>query len=175
MNNTNKITVINSHPNINNSTDIILKELFKNYSTDYIYLRDLDISYYDSENKNIDDDFISVAEKMSKSNIIIFATPVYWYTMSASMKTLFDRFTDLITIRKDLGRMLEGKKCYIVASGFAEETPEHFETPFKLTMEYFQMKYKGCFYYCSNNEKSEAFNTANDEHSKELLHSIESI
>jgi len=167
-----KIIVINSHPNENNSTDIILKELFKNYSTEYIYLRDLEISYYDSDNKNREDDFISLAERMSESDIIVFATPVYWYTMSASMKTLFDRFTDLITVRKDLGRQLKGKRCYVVASGFSKEMPEHFEAPFDLTFKYFLMDYKGCFYYCSDNN---TLNNSNDNDSTKLLHSIESI
>src|SRR5690606_24994501 len=47
-----------------------------------------------------EDEFAKIAAAMLDHNIITFATPVYWYTMSASMKTLFDRFTDLVTIQK---------------------------------------------------------------------------
>ena len=47
---------------------------------------------------------------------IIFATPIYWYAMSAQLKTFFDRMTDLLTIHKPLGRQLrKGKKMFLIA------------------------------------------------------------
>lgn len=56
------------------------------------------------------DDFIELAKELCEQSIIVFATPVYWYAMSAPMKNFFDRLTDLITVRKDLGRALAGWK-----------------------------------------------------------------
>ncbi|MCP4458779.1 MAG: NAD(P)H-dependent oxidoreductase [Cytophagales bacterium] len=38
------------------------------------------------------------------------ATPVYWYSMSGIMKVFLDRIYDVLTIEKELGRKLHGKK-----------------------------------------------------------------
>jgi len=80
-------------------------------------------------------------ERLSDRLFWILATPVYWYTMSAQMKVFIDRLTDLITLRKDLGRMLHGKSLAVIASGSDACLPEGFEFPFRLTCEYLRMKY----------------------------------
>ena len=41
-----------------------------------------------------DDDFLGVAEAMVDAEAILFATPVYWYSMSGRLKRFFDRLTD---------------------------------------------------------------------------------
>ena len=38
-----------------------------------------------------DDDMAEVLEKMVKADVIVMATPVYFYTMNAQMKTVIDR------------------------------------------------------------------------------------
>lgn len=111
------------------------------------------ISYYDYEYRNRDDNFIAIAEKMVKHNPIILATPVYWYTMSATMKTFIDRWSDLLDIRKDVGRRLTGKDLYLVTS-YGVTMPKSFEDPISLTCEYMEMNYKGCYYYHSGNNES---------------------
>ena len=93
-----------------------------------------------------DDDFFRIAEWMTRHEMIVFATPVYWYAMSGLMKNFFDRLTDLITIRKDLGRQLKGRKTLLLAVGADEELPEGFEIPFKLTSEYLGMVFTGKLY-----------------------------
>lgn len=104
------------------------------------------ISYFDYEHKNKGDDFIPLAEVMVKHNPIILATPVYWYTMSAVMKTFIDRWSDLLEIRKDIGRRLAGKDLYVVTS-YASDFPRSFEEPFAQICGYLEMNYKGCFYF----------------------------
>ena len=52
---------------------------------------------------------------ISKYDTIIFATPVYWYSMSGILKVFIDRITDLLTIEKELGRKLRGKKMAVVS------------------------------------------------------------
>ena len=66
--------------------------------------------------------------------------------MSAQLKMFFDRLSDLITIRKDLGRLLRGKSVAVVASGTDETMPDGFEVPFHRTCEYLGMTYVGAFY-----------------------------
>lgn len=61
---------------------------------------------------------------------IIFATPVYWYSMSGLMKTFFDRLTDLVTIQKSVGRKLKGKETFLFAVGTDDLLPAGFTIPF---------------------------------------------
>ena len=114
---------------------------------DLIDLREKNIVHFDYKNRP-DDDFLSIAEAMTKADVLVFATPVYWYSMSGIMKVFFDRLTDLITTSKPLGRSLAGKEVYLVAKGSDPELPECFEEPFKKTCEYFNMKYVEAFYSC---------------------------
>jgi multimeric flavodoxin WrbA len=109
--------------------------------SDFIDLNDLDIGYFDYEHKNQDDDFLPTAEKILSYKKIIFATPVYWYSMSAIMKTFFDRITDLVTIRKDLGRKLEGKLIYLISCSANPELDSSFIKPFSATADYLNMEF----------------------------------
>ena len=106
----------------------------------------LDIGHYDYVHRNQTDAFLPLIERLASRNFWILATPIYWYTMSAQLKIFVDRFTDLITIRKDLGRMLRGKSLAVIASGGDPCAPEGYESPFRLTCEYLGMKYIGLQY-----------------------------
>ena len=122
-------------------------------AADIVDLKKLHIGHYDYENRNREDDFLPLAERMVAADCIVFATPVYWYAMSALLKTMFDRFTDLITIRKDLGRALKDKPCWVIACGAAHALPEGFEIPFRATCDYLEMQYKACFYAVAENKE----------------------
>ena len=55
------------------------------------------IKPFDYEFENSDDDFLPLIKNIvSHYQIIIFATPVYWYTMSGTMKIFFDRLSDCL-------------------------------------------------------------------------------
>ena len=43
----------------------------------------------------INDDAIEITEKMKESDVIVYATPIYYYEMSGQMKTLLDRANSL--------------------------------------------------------------------------------
>ncbi len=45
----------------------------------------------------IKDDAVQLAEQMKTANVIVFATPIYYYEMSGQMKTLLDRVNALYT------------------------------------------------------------------------------
>lgn len=104
---------------------------------------------YDGYSK--EDDFLKIVQVMMESDVIVFATPVYWYAMSGSMKIFFDRFSDLITKQKPFGRALAGKETWLVATGSDEVLPEGFEVPFKRTSEYFNMNHKKTIYISVKN------------------------
>ena len=118
-------------------------------------LNKINISPYDYENKNKDDDYLELMEKILNYDAIILATPVYWYTMSAQMKIFIDRLTDCITIRKDIGRKLKDKKVYVLVSSGSPDLPEGFESTFRNTCQYMKMDYQACFlHYSSKNANS---------------------
>ena len=109
-------------------------------------LSEMNIGVYDYEHANSRDSFLPLIERLVSKSLWLLATPVYWYTMSAQMKLFVDRLSDLITIRKDLGRSLRGKAVAVIASGTDEGLPQGFEAPFRLTCDYLGMRYVGVFY-----------------------------
>lgn len=115
-------------------------------------LNDSSISYYDYEHANQNDDFIPLIKDMLNHQKWVFATPVYWYTMSAIMKTFLDRITDLLTVEKELGRQLRGKEAYVISSDGGERTSA-FEEIFQKTFEYLGMDYRGTLFYYSGDDQ----------------------
>ena len=68
---------------------------------DIIDLRSKDIAEYDYNYNNSDDDFLPlIREIVEKYDTLVFATPIYWYTMSGIMKTFLDRISDCLKIDK---------------------------------------------------------------------------
>lgn len=63
----------------------------------------------------IDDDANAIAEKMLDSDVIVWATPVYYYSMSGQMKTLIDRVNSLYY--KDY----KFRKVYLLATATEDE------------------------------------------------------
>ena len=138
-----KILIIKGSARKKGNTQLVVDAIRAKIPTTYIDLQDHNISYYDYEHKNQADDFLGIAKQMTEHDIIIFATPIYWYSMSAILKTFFDRLSDLLTIRKDLGRGLKGKKVYVVACSSDESVYEHFFMPFEKTATYLEMEWCG--------------------------------
>ena len=107
-------------------------------------LNDYNISYFDYEHKNQDDDFLPLITKLiDQHDTFIFATPVYWYTMSAVMKTFFDRISDLLKIDKPTGRKLRGKKMAVLSCASEDELKPGFHMPFRESANYLGMQYIG--------------------------------
>ena len=111
-----------------------------------LHLLDYKIDNYAYERAAIHDDFLVVAETIVRSQCIVFATPVYWYAMSGRTKVLLDRFNDLLSLRKDLGRQLTGKRVFVLSCGAQPNLPSGFTVPFSRTAAYFQMQFVDTFY-----------------------------
>lgn len=125
-----------------------------------IDLTEWEISPFDYGHRNRGDDFHRIAEQMATVDVIILATPVYWYSMSGILKVFMDRWTDLLEVRKDLGRSLKAKRCYLVASGSDKELPVGFEAVFARTAHYFHMSFGGCFYYAVGTDRQMSHETS---------------
>jgi len=69
--------------------------LSKKLNHPVIDLNQKTIGHFDYEFKNSDDDFLPIIREIVENyELILFATPVYWYTMSGLLKVFFDRFSD---------------------------------------------------------------------------------
>lgn len=90
-----KIVIINSSPRVHGNCDILCSEFGRgavmNEGNEVVRidLKDADIEYYREEQR--EDDLDSIARQMMAANVIVLATPVYFYTMSGQLKTLIDR------------------------------------------------------------------------------------
>ena len=86
---------------------------------------------------------LKLAFTLEKYDTIVFATPVYWYSMSAIMKVFFDRFSDLIKIEKETGRKFRGKSMFVISNSYDEQLDYDFCMPFRLTANYLGINYLG--------------------------------
>ena len=127
----------------NGNTSKIVQSLQNYIECDLIDLCECNIGQYDYENKNQSDDFLKTFRKIVEYDLIIFATPVYWYSMSGTMKTFFDRITDCLKTEKETGRKLRGKNMATICCGSDSFENEGFFIPFEKSAEYLGMNYFG--------------------------------
>jgi multimeric flavodoxin WrbA len=137
------IVIVGSSRNDGDTTALV-KGLIKKTKWDLVNLNDYSFSYYDYKHKNRNDDYLPLMKQMvEKYDTLIFATPIYWYAMSGIMKVFFDRITDLMTIEKELGRKLRGKKMAVISCSNGGNLGEYFWLPFSESAKYLGMKYIG--------------------------------
>ncbi len=136
------IIIIAGSARQNGDTATLTRQLAKQAQWDLIDLNDYQFSYYDYKHQNRFDDFIPLLRKIiNRYDVLVLATPVYWYAMSGIMKVFFDRLTDLITIEKDLGRQLRGKGLAAISCSNGNNLGDAFWLPFRETTQYLGMKY----------------------------------
>lgn len=121
-----------------------VNRLVENTTWDIIDLSNYNISYFDYTHANKTDDYIDLMKHIINTyDVLVFATPVYWYSMSGTMKVFFDRITDLLTIEKDLGRKLRGKKMAAFSCSGGGNLGDAFWLPFSESAHYLGMEYLG--------------------------------
>ncbi|MCH9814633.1 MAG: NAD(P)H-dependent oxidoreductase [Epsilonproteobacteria bacterium] len=121
--------------------DLIANEL----KIEVIDITSKNISAFDYEHKNIEDDFLPLMDQILKYDNIIFVSPVYWFSMSAQMKIFVDRLSDFLSVEdlKIQGRKLRGKVGYVVATSISKEIDDSFLDSFTKTFDYLGMGYGG--------------------------------
>jgi len=140
----------------NGDTRKTVDEIIKLSNWDLIDLNDYNIGYYDYEHKNLDDDYLPLMRKIiTNYDVLIFATPVYWYSMSGIMKVFFDRITDLLDNEKDLGRKLRGKSMAALSCSTGDNLGEMFWLPFKESANYLGMDYLSSLHTIAGNDETE--------------------
>lgn len=130
------ILFINGSPNKSGNTVALTEKNFKNYDTLHL----VDYKIYSYGQKFTDDQFNEIVFRMSKADTIIIGSPLYWHSMSGSIRNLLDRFYE--TVDENL---LQGKDMYFVFQGYAP-TPQQLaagEYTMKRFAELYGMNYKG--------------------------------
>ena len=111
---TKKVLILSSSPRRGGNSDTLCDEFMRGAiesgnEAEKVFLRDKTIHYctgcstcsLHGKPCPQKDDAAEIIEKMVATNVIVMATPVYFYTMSAQMKTLIDRCCGLYTKMKN--------------------------------------------------------------------------
>jgi multimeric flavodoxin WrbA len=108
----------------NGNTETLSRLIVKDMDYKQITLRDFTIrpitdQRHDEQGfQSVDDDYDSIILEVLKADIIIFATPLYWYGMSGHMKNFVDRWSQsLRDTRISFKEELSKKKGMVVICG----------------------------------------------------------
>jgi len=138
-----KYLIVQGSSRTDGNTAQIADILAKKLEADIIHLKELDIHPYSYDHEHADDDFLPTMCKLVTYDVVIFATPVYWYTMSGRMKNFFDRITDCLKTDKETGRQLRGMHMAAISCGSDHHEVEGFFVPFRESAGYLGMHYLG--------------------------------
>jgi len=152
-----KVLALIGSPRKNGNTDMMADEVLRGASDsgasiDKIYLDDYTIrpiaevcdKSTERQDTRSDDDFPALLEKFMASNIVVIATPVYWFGLSAQLKCFVDRLSSYFN-RPPYAQRFDGKGYIVLcAYGRPEEVNARSVTePMKLTVERLRGHYLG--------------------------------
>lgn len=139
-----KRIIIQGSSRSDGNTSKIVSLLRKELAFDLVDLNEKNIGHFDYNFNNQDDDFNQIMRDLAENyDLIVFATPVYWYAMSGLMKVFFDRISDCLKIDKPTGRKLRGKSMASISCGSDDHLPEGYEVPFRESAHYLGMQWLG--------------------------------
>lgn len=120
---TKKVLILSSSPRRGGNTDTLCDEFMHGASAtgntvEKIFLRDKTIHYctgcstcsLQKQSCPLKDDAAGIIDKMLSADVIVLGTPVYFYAMSAQLKTFLDRCCGLYT-------KMRNKEFYFIAAG----------------------------------------------------------
>lgn len=121
-----KILVISSSPRKGGNSDLLCDEFIKGakssgHSVEKLFIRDNNIKYctgcehcFETKKCILKDDMDDIQNKMIESDIIVLSSPLYFYTMTAQLKTLIDRCCAKYTL-------MQNKEFYYILTAADEE------------------------------------------------------
>ncbi len=93
----------------------------------------------------IDDEAKPVLAGMAFVDVIVMATPLYFFSASAQLKLVFDRMFSLYKWDNEVGTMktvLKGKTFVLIGSAYEDVGLDALEKPFALTASYSGMRFE---------------------------------
>ena len=128
-----KVLVLEGSPRKKGNTDLLSDQFIRGareagHEVEKVYLQDKKINYcVDCEacqkNGGIcvqKDDFAEICKKIVACDVLVLASPVYFYSVTAQMKTLIDR-------AYSAHQLVSGKECYFLTAGAGPEE-RYFQT-----------------------------------------------
>src|SRR5574344_93362 len=171
-----KVLIVAASPRKNGNSDILASQFTKGaekegHRVEIIYLREYEINYCMGcmaclkKGKCVqNDDVDSIMPKMMEADVIVFATPVYYYDLSGQMKTFLDRCNPLYS------RMSDKDFYYIVTCADDSDEMVHrvFDSFEGFAYCFENIRNKGRIYGLNANEKGEVTDTPAFEKTYEL-------
>lgn len=119
------IAVIYGGTRPNGNSEILTEQVIQEMAAEKIYLRDyhiqpiIDMRHTEEGFQGREDDYNSIIDRILPHDILIFSTPIYWYSMSGTMKNFIDRWSQTLRDPKypDFKRKMASKKAFVIAVG----------------------------------------------------------
>ncbi|KJY82747.1 FMN reductase [Vibrio galatheae] len=148
-----KTLILFSSANKHGNTAKAVEKIKANHSIEVIDIDTLTITPYRYGNDYPSDDFYSLVEKMLSSDNLVFASPIYWYSVTAPMKALIDRMTELLEVAtlKPKARALESKRGFVVTSSGQQHLCPIFQGFFSELFRYFNIEYTATLHAACHN------------------------
>ncbi len=127
------------------NTGQLMDRVASELGIEVIDLATKNMSAFDYEHRNRQDEFESLIDHVLSFQQIIFASPVYWYSVSPPMKVFLDRISDLLDLPDLLakGRQLRGKEVYVLCTSIEDQATPSFVNAWRETCDYLGMNYRG--------------------------------
>ncbi|MVP01889.1 flavodoxin family protein [Paenibacillus lutrae] len=119
------VAVIYGSTRADGNTEILTRQAVQGLQAEAIYLKDFDIQPIEDQRhaaggfQDVDDDYLAVLERILPHDTLVFATPIYWYSMSGRMKNFVDRWSQTLRDHRypAFRSSMAGKKAYVIAVG----------------------------------------------------------
>jgi len=119
------IAVIYGGTRPNGNSEILTEQVIQEIATEKIYLRDfniqpiIDMRHSKDGFQDRNDDYNSIIDRILPHDILIFSTPIYWYSMSGIMKNFIDRWSHTLRDPKypNFKSKMASKKAFVIAVG----------------------------------------------------------
>ncbi|HLT56564.1 MAG TPA: NAD(P)H-dependent oxidoreductase [Bacillota bacterium] len=119
------VVVIHGSTRKNGNTEYLTYQAVPKNEGTHIYLRDYRITPITDQRHEedgftpADDDMGKLVHIMLQHDILLFSTPIYWYSMSGPMKTFIDRWSQIMRDPKfpHFREELKKKTAYLIAVG----------------------------------------------------------
>ncbi|WP_339216981.1 flavodoxin family protein [Ornithinibacillus sp. FSL M8-0202] len=119
------IGVIYGGTRVNGNTETLTERVIQDLPVEKIYLKDYEIKPINDQRhvqggfEEVNDDYNIILNRVLSHDILLFATPIYWYSMSGTMKLFIDRWSQTLKDANypDFKDVMSSKKAYVIAVG----------------------------------------------------------
>ncbi|MEH7309097.1 flavodoxin family protein [Neobacillus drentensis] len=119
------IAVIYGGTRPNGNTETLTEHVIQGIASEKIYLKEhhiqpiVDMRHSPDGFQDRNDEYNSIIERILPHDILIFSTPIYWYSMSGTMKNFIDRWSQTLRDPKfpDFKNRMASKKAFVIAVG----------------------------------------------------------